>query len=200
MTVLEKIGHYLDMENERLRAIHHQFGYNEKQITSMIGEKLDVKSILSKAPTTSTAAMRLAGLIGHGDAFVLRDPAGIRPCFWYADDEVVVVASERPAIQTAFNACSTEPSARTGTGPRPDREEGRQLHRRAASCSRWIKRSCSFERIYFSRGSDARRVPERIALGRSVCPAILETRWTTTWRTPCSPSSPTPPRWRATAC
>ena len=102
MTVLEKIGHYLDMENERLRGIYHQLGYNDRQITKMIEEKLDVKSILQQSAIDFDGGYALAGLIGHGDAFVLRDPAGIRPCFWYADDEVVVAASERPAIQTAF--------------------------------------------------------------------------------------------------
>jgi amidophosphoribosyltransferase len=173
MTVLEKIGHYLDMENERLRAIHHQLGYNEKQITGIIGEKLDVKSILQQSANDFDGGYALAGLIGHGDAFVLRDPAGIRPCFWYADDEVVVAASERPAIQTAF---------RLQTGQVRELEPGCALivkkdgsYAEERILQPLIKRSCSFERIYFSRGSDADVYRERIALGRSVCPAILET-------------------------
>jgi amidophosphoribosyltransferase len=116
--------------------------------------------------------MRLAGLIGHGDAFVLRDPAGIRPCFWYADDEVVVAASERPAIQTAFGLKVDQVH---------ELEPGKALivKKDGSYTTEEIlppleKRSCSFERIYFSRGSDMDVYRERIALGRSVCPAILE--------------------------
>ncbi len=173
MTVLEKIGHYLDMENERLRGIHHQLGYNDRQITKMIEEKLDVKSILQQSAIDFDGGYALAGLIGHGDAFVLRDPAGIRPCYWYADDEVVVAASERPAIQTAFGLKVEQVH---------ELEPGKALivKKDGSYTTEEIlppleKRSCSFERIYFSRGSDMDVYRERIALGRSVCPAILET-------------------------
>ncbi|MBK9421849.1 MAG: class II glutamine amidotransferase [Flavobacteriales bacterium] len=172
MTVLEKIGHYLDMENERLRGIYHQLGYNDRQITKMIEEKLDVKSILQQSAIDFDGGYALAGLIGHGDAFVLRDPAGIRPCYWYADDEVVVAASERPAIQTAFGLKVDQVH---------ELEPGKALIvKKDGSYSMeeilppLEKRSCSFERIYFSRGSDMDVYRERIALGRSVCPAILE--------------------------
>ncbi|HMN05944.1 MAG TPA: amidophosphoribosyltransferase [Flavobacteriales bacterium] len=172
MTVLEKIGHYLDMENERLRAIHHQLGYNEKQITGIIGEKLDVKSILQQSASDFDGGYALAGLIGHGDAFVLRDPAGIRPAFWYADEEVVVAASERPAIQTAFRLTADQVQ---------ELEPGKALivkkdgsYRVEEILAPLEKRACSFERIYFSRGSDTDVYRERIALGRSVCPAILQ--------------------------
>jgi len=172
MTVLEKIGHYLDMENERLRGIYHQLGYNDRQITKMIEEKLDVKSILQQSAIDFDGGYALAGLIGHGDAFVLRDPAGIRPCFWYADDEVVVAASERPAIQTAFGLKVEHVH---------ELEPGKALivKKDGSYSTEEIlppleKRSCSFERIYFSRGSDMDVYRERIALGRSVCPAILE--------------------------
>ena len=173
MTVLEKIGHYLDMENERLRGIYHQLGYNDRQITKMIEEKLDVKSILQQSAIDFDGGYALAGLIGHGDAFVLRDPAGIRPCYWYADDEVVVAASERPAIQTAFRLKADQVH---------ELEPGKALivKKDGTYSTQEIlppleKRSCSFERIYFSRGSDTDVYRERIALGRSVCPAILET-------------------------
>lgn len=173
MTVLEKIGHYLDMENERLRGIYHQLGYNEQQITKMIEEKLDVKSILQQSAIDFDGGYALAGLIGHGDAFVLRDPAGIRPCYWYADDEVVVAASERPAIQTAFRLKADQVH---------ELEPGKALivKKDGTYSTQEIlppleKRSCSFERIYFSRGSDTDVYRERIALGRSVCPAILKT-------------------------
>jgi hypothetical protein len=103
MTVLEKFGHFLDVENDRLAQIHRQLGYSEQQITPIIGEKMDIRSILAQSAADFDGGYALAGMIGHGDAFVLRDPSGIRPAFWYADDEVVVVASERPAIQTAFH-------------------------------------------------------------------------------------------------
>ena len=173
MTVLEKIGHYLDMENERLRGIYHQLGYNDRQITKMIEEKLDVKSILQQSAIDFDGGYALAGLIGHGDAFVLRDPAGIRPCYWYADDEVVVAASERPAIQTAFGLKVDQVH---------ELEPGKALivKKDGSYSTEEIlppleKRSCSFERIYFSRGSDMDVYRERIALGRSVCPAILKT-------------------------
>ena len=172
MTVLEKIGHFLDVENDRLAQIHRQLGYNERQITQVIAEKMDVRQILVNSAMDFDGGYALAGLIGHGDAFVLRDPAGIRPCYWYADDEVVVVASERPAIQTAFNV-PTEAVQELTPGHaliiRKDGSYSEELVREPLE-----KRSCSFERIYFSRGSDRDVYKERIALGRSLCPAILE--------------------------
>ncbi|MBP8822121.1 MAG: amidophosphoribosyltransferase [Flavobacteriales bacterium] len=172
MTVLEKIGHYLDMENERLRGIHHQLGYNERQISAIIEEKLDVKSILQQSAMDFDGGYALAGLIGHGDAFILRDPAGIRPCFWYADDEVVVAASERPAIQTAFSLKVDQVNELTPGCALIVKKDG--SHSVQEILPPLEKRACSFERIYFSRGSDTDVYRERIALGRSVCPAILE--------------------------
>lgn len=172
MTVLEKIGHFLDVENDRIAVIHRQLGYSEKQITQVIAEKLDVRQILVNSALDFDGGYALAGLIGHGDAFVLRDPSGIRPAFWYADEEVVVVASERPAIQTAFRL-KTEQVQELTPGHaliiRKDGSYSEQLVREPLE-----KRACSFERIYFSRGSDRDVYRERIALGRSVCPAILE--------------------------
>ncbi|MGV3636839.1 MAG: class II glutamine amidotransferase, partial [Flavobacteriales bacterium] len=85
MTVLEKIGHFLDVENDRIAQLHRQLGYSEKQLTQVIAEKLDVKQILVNSALDFDGGYALAGMIGHGDAFVLRDPAGIRPAFWYAD-------------------------------------------------------------------------------------------------------------------
>jgi len=172
MTVLEKIGHFLDEENERLAQIHRQLGYTDKQITQVIAEKLDVKQILVNSALDFDGGYALAGMIGHGDAFVLRDPSGIRPCYWYADDEVVVVASERPAIQTAFNLRTEEVNELTPGHALIIRKDGsysEELVREPLE-----KRSCSFERIYFSRGSDRDVYQERLALGRSVCPAILD--------------------------
>lgn len=172
MTVLEKIGHFLDVENDRLTQIHRQLGYTEKQITQVIADKLDVKQILVNSALDFDGGYALAGMIGHGDAFVLRDPAGIRPAFWYADEEVVVVASERPAIQTAF-ALRTEQVQELTPGHaliiRKDGSYSEELVREPLE-----KRACSFERIYFSRGSDRDVYQERLALGRSVCPAILD--------------------------
>ncbi|MBL7980176.1 MAG: amidophosphoribosyltransferase [Flavobacteriales bacterium] len=172
MTVLEKIGHFLDVENDRLAQIHRQLGYNDRQITKVISEKLDVRQILVNSALDFDGGYALAGMMGHGDAFVLRDPSGIRPCHWYADDEVVVVASERPAIQTAF-ALRTEQVQELRPGHaliiRKDGTFSEELVREPLE-----KRSCSFERIYFSRGSDRDVYKERIALGRSVCPAILD--------------------------
>jgi amidophosphoribosyltransferase len=117
MTVLEKIGHFLDVENDRYGPDPSAARlHRSKQITQVIGEKLDVRQILVNSAMDFDGGYALAGMMGHGDAFVLRDPAGIRPCFWYADDEVVVVASERPAIQTAFHV-QHRGGARTHSGP-----------------------------------------------------------------------------------
>jgi amidophosphoribosyltransferase len=171
MTVLEKIGHFLDMENDRLAAIHRQLGYNDRQITQVIGEKLDIRSILQQSAADFDGGYALAGLIGHGDAFVLRDPNGIRPCHWYADDEVVV-ASERPAIQTAFALRTDQVKELTPGHALIIRKDGTFSEEPVREPLE--KRSCSFERIYFSRGSDQDVYRERIALGRSLTPAILE--------------------------
>jgi len=172
MTVLEKIGHFLDVENDRLAQIHRQLGYSEQQITPIIGEKMDIRSILAQSAADFDGGYALAGMIGHGDAFVLRDPSGIRPAFWYADDEVVVVASERPAIQTAFHVKTDQINELRPGHALIVRKNGSFSEEQVREPLE--KRSCSFERIYFSRGSDRDVYRERIALGRSVCPAILE--------------------------
>src|SRR5690554_7032756 len=103
VTVLEKIGHFLDVENEQLFQHYKTQGYNNREITSKIAESLDIQKILKRASEDWDGGYTMSGLLGHGDAFVLRDPAGIRPAFWYEDDEICVVTSERPVIQTAFN-------------------------------------------------------------------------------------------------
>ncbi len=172
MTVLEKIGHFLDVENDRLAQIHRQLGYSEQQITPIIGEKMDIRSILAQSAADFDGGYALAGMIGHGDAFVLRDPNGIRPAFWYADEEVVVVASERPAIQTAFHVKTDQVNELRPGHALIVRKNGSFSEEQVREPLE--KRSCSFERIYFSRGSDRDVYRERIALGRSVCPAILE--------------------------
>ena len=172
MTVLEKFGHFLDVENDRLAQIHRQLGYSEQQITPIIGEKMDIRSILAQSAADFDGGYALAGMIGHGDAFVLRDPSGIRPAFWYADDEVVVVASERPAIQTAFHVKTDQINELRPGHALIVRKNGSFSEEQVREPLE--KRSCSFERIYFSRGSDRDVYRERIALGRSVCPAIME--------------------------
>src|SRR5690606_4354805 len=103
VTVLEKIGHFLDEENESLFQKYKSEGKTKAEITPLIGDNLDIQRILSRAAKGWDGGYTIAGLIGHGDAFVMRDPSGIRPAFYYADDEIAVVTSERPAIQTAFN-------------------------------------------------------------------------------------------------
>jgi amidophosphoribosyltransferase len=138
----------------------------------VIAEKLDVASILQQSAADFDGGYALAGLIGHGDAFVMRDPNGIRPCHWYADEEVVVVASERPAIQTAFRLPTDAVRELSPGHALIIRKDGSFSEQQVVEPRE--KRSCSFERIYFSRGSDRDVYQERIALGRSVCPAILD--------------------------
>ncbi len=172
VTVLEKFGHFLDVENDRLAAIHRQLGYSEKQITQAIAEKMDVRSILAQSAQDLDGGYALAGLIGHGDAFVLRDPNGIRPAHWYADDEVVVVASERPAIQTAFGLRTEDVRELSPGNALIIRKDG--SYKEELVHAPGEKLSCSFERIYFSRGSDQDVYRERKHLGRSLVPVVLD--------------------------
>lgn len=172
VTVLEKIGHFLDVENDRLYAKFKSEGYSKPEISTKISEHLDLVSVLQKSANKWDGGYAMAGLIGHGDAFVLRDPAGIRPAFYYEDDEVVVVASERPVIQTVFNlkehqVKELEPGSALlipKQGPVSEKEIIPQLT---------IKK-CSFERIYFSRGSDADIYKERKNLGRNIVPQVMD--------------------------
>lgn len=173
VTMLEKIGHFLDDENEELYRRFKQQGYVKKEISLHIAEALDLQKILSRAADQWDGGYTIAGLLGHGDAFVMRDPAGIRPAFYYADEEVVVVTSERPAIQTAFNV-RIEKIREIKPGHalviKKNGEWGEYLCKEPTE-----KRSCSFERIYFSRGTDADIYLERKKLGRFLTPAILKT-------------------------
>lgn len=173
VTVMEKIGHFIDDEVAKLyEKIKKEFGVTKKEASPMIEERINIKKILKRSAKNWDGGYAMAGLLGHGDAFVLRDPSGIRPAFYYADDEFVVVASERPAIQTVFNV---------------DIQDVKEIERGHALI---IKRSgkismakikeplpnkaCSFERIYFSRGSDADIYAERKNLGKLVFPQIAE--------------------------
>lgn len=172
VTVLEKIGHFLDEENESLFAKYKRLGYGNMEITSMISKNMDVRNILTRAAEDFDGGYAMAGMIGNGDAFVLRDPNGIRPAFYYKDEEVVVVASERPVIQTAFNVAAEdvhEVEPGHALIVRKDGNVSMDMVRQPGE-----KLSCSFERIYFSRGSDKDIYRERLELGRTVVPSVLK--------------------------
>ncbi len=171
ITVIEKIGHFLDEENERLYQQYKKLGYTRQQISGLIAEHLDVQRILINAAEDWDGGYVMAGLFGHGDAFVLRDPSGIRPAFYYEDDEIAVVTSERPVIQTAFNVpVESVQELPPGQALVLKRNGELSLHPVREPLE---KRSCSFERIYFSRGSDKDIYRERLELGRLVCDRVL---------------------------
>lgn len=172
ITVLEKIGHFLDDENERLYREFKEQGLQKREISPMIGTNLDIGAILSRAARDWDGGYAIAGMIGHGDAFVMRDPSGIRPAYYYHDEEVAVVTSERPVIQTTFNApYSTIHEVKPGHAViiKKNGDVIQQQFKEPLP-----KTSCSFERIYFSRGTDAEIYRERKNLGKSLAPAILE--------------------------
>ena len=172
VTVMEKIGHFLDNENERLFKQFKKEGHSKADISSLIAKHLDVQRILKAASKKWDGGYAMAGLFGHGDAFVLRDPNGIRPVFYYSDDEVVVVTSERPVIQTAFNVPIEKVKELTPGTALVIKRDGTYGEQEIISPSK--KTSCSFERIYFSRGSDADIYQERQQLGKQLCPAVLK--------------------------
>ncbi|MFZ4680386.1 MAG: amidophosphoribosyltransferase [Flavobacterium sp.] len=172
VTVMEKIGHFLDEAVTDLYQECKNNGLSKREASPLIAEKLDIAQILKRASKGWDGGYAMAGLLGHGDAFVFRDPAGIRPAYFYEDDEIVVVASERPVIQTVFNVPF---------------ENVQELHPGRALIIKkngiiteeeiiipTIKKACSFERIYFSRGSDAEIYQERKELGKLILPAVLD--------------------------
>ena len=172
VTVLEKIGHFLDEENQRIFDELKPQGVNNIDITHQIADNLDVANILRRSAKTWDGGYTIQGIFGHGDAFVMRDPAGIRPAFYYSDEEVLVVASERPAIQTAFNVpLDSVKEIKPGHAliAKKNGHISEELFREPE-----VQKSCSFERIYFSRGSDAAIYQERKQLGRLLCPQILD--------------------------
>ena len=172
VTVLEKIGHFLDEENQQIFDDLNPKGLSNVEITHRIAEELDVVNILRRSAKTWDGGYTIQGIFGHGDAFVMRDPAGIRPAFYYMDEEVLVVASERPAIQTAFNVPLDSVKEIKPGHALIVKKNGRiseELFREPE-----VQKSCSFERIYFSRGSDADIYQERKQLGRKLCPQILD--------------------------
>jgi amidophosphoribosyltransferase len=172
VTVMEKIGHFLEEEVSSLYQQAKIKGFSKKDASPFIEEKLDLQNVLRRSAKNWDGGYAMAGLVGHGDAFVLRDPNGIRPTYFFEDDEVVVVASERPVIQTVFNvniedvqelerghALIIKKNGKTSIEPVLEQKE---------------KKSCSFERIYFSRGSDASIYQERKNLGKLVFPEVLK--------------------------
>ena len=172
VTVMEKIGHFLEDEVSKLYKQARGKGYNKKDASPYIEEHLNLKKVLKRSSKNWDGGYAMAGLVGHGDAFVLRDPNGIRPTYFYEDDEVVVVASERPVIQTVFNVNIEDVQ---------ELERGHALIIKKSgvtSIEKVIepreKKSCSFERIYFSIGSDASIYQERKNLGKFVFPQILK--------------------------
>ncbi len=171
VTVMEKIGHFLDEENQVLFNQYNQQGYSNQQISELIAKNIDIQRVLQRASKDWDGGFVIVGMLGHGDAFVYRDPNGIRPAFYYEDEEICVVASERPPIQSAFNVPLD------------------QIKEIPAGCAYVVKKDgssfmkeikppaaltpCSFERIYFSRGNDASIYQERQDLGKNIVPRVL---------------------------
>ncbi len=171
VTVMEKIGHFLDDAVTDLYQECKNAGLNKREASPVIAEKLDVARILTRASKNLDGGYAMAGLLGHGDAFVFRDPAGIRPAYYYQDDEVVVVASERPVIQTVFNVpFESVQEIEPGNALIIKKNGTISLNQILAPT---VKKACSFERIYFSRGSDAEIYQERKNLGKLILPSVL---------------------------
>jgi len=172
VTILEKVGYFLDEENQQLFRQYKNEGLSNSEISPLIERNLDIKNLLASSSEDWDGGYAVAGLIGHGDAFVTRDPWGIRPAFYYKDDEIVVVASERAVIQTALNV-----KAETVEEIKPGHA---LIVKRDGAVSEEIVRvpqkrsACSFERIYFSRGSDKDIYVERKKLGEFLTPKIVK--------------------------
>ena len=172
VTILENIGHFLDGENERIYKKYKNEGLVKRDISYKIADELDVRRILEKSSIYWDGGYVIAGMIGHGDAFVMRDTFGIRPAFYYKDDEVVVVASERPVIQTAFNVpFESVKEIKPGHALiiKKNGSTGEYSYKPANN-----PKPCSFERIYFSRGTDKDIYLERKKLGVALVPEILK--------------------------
>ncbi len=171
VTVMEKIGHFLDQENQELFD-QYKFTHTNQQVTEIIEDNLNLQRVLQRSCKDFDGGYTMAGLIGSGASFVARDPAGIRPAYYYADDEVVVVASEKPPIKTAFNVPYDEiKEIEPGHALIIDKDGN---YSQQQFIEKLEKRSCSFERIYFSRASDPDIYNERKNLGRLLIPQILK--------------------------
>jgi len=171
VTVLEKIGHFLDEENQ---AIFDKYKgeYSNSEISDLIENELDLHRILTRSCKDFDGGYAMVGMTGHGAAFVARDPAGIRPAYYYADDEIVVVASEKPAIKTAFGVEYQEIKEVTPGYALIINKDGSYAEKQYID--QLPKKSCSFERIYFSRGSDPNIYSERKSLGKLLMPQVLK--------------------------
>ncbi|MDP5157998.1 MAG: amidophosphoribosyltransferase [Flaviramulus sp.] len=172
ITIMEKIGHFLDDAVSKIYKDLKKEGYNKREASPQIAERLNVAKILKRAAKNWDGGYAMAGLIGHGDSFVLRDPAGIRPAYYYQDDEIVVVASERPVIQTVFNVNFKDVKELTPGHAIITKKSGKVAIKKILEPLE--RKACSFERIYFSRGSDAEIYQERKMLGKLLMPKVLE--------------------------
>ena len=171
ITILENVGHFLDQEVERLYRLHKEQGLTKREISPIIEQELDVAGVLRSAAKRWDGGYVMAGMLGHGDAFVLRDPAGIRPAFWYADDEVVVAASERPVIQTVFDIRTDKVNELDPGKALVIKASGEYSLQEVLPASTPAR--CSFERIYFSRGTDKHIYRERKKLGETLTEPVL---------------------------
>ena len=172
ITIMEKIGHFLDDAVGKIYKNLKKEGYNKSECSPLIAERLNIAKILRKAAKNWDGGYAMAGLLGHGDSFVLRDPAGIRPTYYYQDDEIVVVASERPVIQTVFNVDFDDvKELEPGHAIITKKSGETKIKKILESLER---KACSFERIYFSRGSDAEIYKERKLLGKLIMPKVLD--------------------------
>ncbi len=172
VTILENVGHFLDEENQALFNLFKSRGFSNKDISSKIEKNIDIQSVLKESSKYWDGGYAIAGLIGHGDSFVMRDPSGIRPAFYYNDDEIVVVASERAVIQTVMNSPYDKvKEVKPGYAliVKKDGDISELLIREPLE-----RKSCSFERIYFSRGSDLDIYRERKKLGELIVPEIIK--------------------------
>ncbi len=172
ITIMEKIGHFLDDAVSKIYKDLKKEGYNKQNASPQIAKRLKVSKILRRAAKNWDGGYAMAGLIGHGDSFVLRDPAGIRPCYYYSDDEVIVVASERPVIQTVFNVEFEDVHELPPGHAIITKKSGEYSIKQILEPLE--RKACSFERIYFSRGSDAEIYQERKMLGKLLMPKVLE--------------------------
>jgi len=171
VTIMEKIGHFLDLEVDKLFNWFKAEGYSNEEITTLIAENIDVKRVLQRATRKIDGGYVMAGIIGHGDAFVMRDPAGIRPAFYYADDEIVAVASERPALMTTFGVHYNDIKELPRGNAIIIKKNG---DFKVSLCKDQLERkACSFERIYFSRGNDQEIYQERKELGKLLADKVL---------------------------
>ena len=172
VTIMEKIGHFIDKEVMQLYQDCKLEGFSKREASPEIAKRLDIAKILKRSSKNLDGGYAMAGLLGHGDAFVFRDPAGIRPAYFYEDDEILVVASERPVIQTVFNVPFEKVQEIDPGSALIIKKNGVVTMEEILPPT--IKKACSFERIYFSRGSDAEIYQERKNLGKLILPAVLE--------------------------